>query len=114
MQSIQSTQTIAFTYNGHIGIDGNENAHQMAKQAAMTISNSVMRSLKSARSTDIHKSTETQCKKQWKEAREDAAQLRNISTQPNTTADAKLYQEIGNLQHIAWIARRQTGHCSPN
>ena len=61
-------------------IEGNEKADQMAKQAAMTPTDSNMRPLKSARVTDIQKTIQIQWTKQWKQGRENAAQLRNITT----------------------------------
>ena len=61
-------------------IKGNEKADQMAKQAAMTPTDSNIRPLKSARATDIQKTIQIQWTKQWKQGRENAAQLCNITT----------------------------------
>src|SRR5436190_3659192 len=70
--------------------------------------------LKSARCTVIQKLIKSEWQKSWQHGKEDAHQLRNISRRPNVKHGAKLYQEIGNRKHIAWISRLRTGHCSLN
>ena len=101
---------------GHKGIAGNEKADQEAKLAAQETQETQMKSktLKSARNAEIQKILLQQWQKEWERGTENARRLRNISRRSGTTTGAKIYQDIKNRKHIAWIARLRTGHCSLN
>ncbi len=52
--------------------------------------------------------------KEWRTGNEDARKLRNIHKRPHIATGTKLYHNIKNRKHLAWIARLRMGHCSLN
>ena len=52
--------------------------------------------------------------KQWNEGKRTATKLRGMSKRPHFMSGGKLYPQIVIKQHIAWLVRLRTAHCSLN
>ena len=98
---------------GHMNIEGNEQADQAAKAAAMSNTNPPTIKMKSAQNRSIQSMTNTQWETEWKTGKENAKRLRAMSQYPGTTTGPKLYGEL-QRKHVVWIARLRTGHCHLN
>ena len=105
---------------GHKDIKGNEMADVEAKRAARqqgklgSEPKPKQATMKATRNMEIKKAIQQQWEKEWKEEGETAKQLRRMSKRPHTEQGSKLYLNISNRQHLAWVARLRTGHCSLN
>jgi hypothetical protein len=106
---------------GHIGIDGNEKAHQAAKSAAIEKINPALQPtiLKSAWANEIHQAIEWEQQKKRINGKETAAHLQNITKRnmtkripKRTKRSSRIYRNLSKRKHIAWIARSRTRHSS--
>ena len=79
---------------GHMNIEGNEQADQAAKAAAMSNTNPPTIKMKSAQNRSIQSMTNTQWETEWKTGKENAIRLRAMSQYPGTTTGPKLYGEL--------------------
>ena len=75
---------------GHMNIEGNEQADQAAKAAAMSNTNPPTIKMKSAQNRSIQSMTNTQWETEWKTGKENAKRLRAMSQYPGTTTGPKL------------------------
>ena len=73
-----------------MNIEGNEQADQAAKAAAMSNTNPPTIKMKSAQNRSIQSMTNTQWETEWKTGKENAKRLRAMSQYPGTTTGPKL------------------------
>jgi ribonuclease HI len=99
---------------GHKNIEGNEQADQAAKAAAVpstALLNTIMRS---AQNRSIQSMAKTKWESEWKSGRENARRLRKMSQYPGTTTGPELYGALQQRKHVVCITRLRTGHCHLN
>lgn len=99
---------------GHENVEGNEQADQAAKTAA--IPNSILPTtrMRSAQRRSIKSMTRTKWETEWRTGKTNAKRLRKMSQQPGTTTGLKLYGTLQKRKHVVWIVRLRTGHCHLN
>jgi ribonuclease HI len=123
IESLQSqrTMTIKITWiPGHRDIHGNETVDKHAKEAAKSKGNSghvpttAHKSLKSSRLNTIKQAIDNDWDVAWKAVKNDAKQLRRITSKRHTQKGIKLYKAINTRHDVAQLARLRTGHCSLN
>src|SRR5579859_2960008 len=102
---------------GHMNIAGNEKANKAARDAAKSKTpdvNFIHKPLKSSRSNIINQTTKRDWLNAWKNGKDNAKQLRRITTKVQDQESKKLYNSIANRISLAQLARLRTGHCSLN
>src|SRR5579859_2012914 len=102
---------------GHMEIVGNEKADEAAKEAAKSKKvdvNFTHKPLKSSRSNVINQIVKKDWLDAWKNGKDNAKQLRRITTKAQDQESKKLYNSINNRTSLAQLARLRTGHCSLN
>ena len=102
---------------GHMEIVGNEKADEAAKEAAKSKKvdvNFTHKPLKSSRSNVINQIVKKDWLDAWKNGKDNAKQLRRITTKAQDQESKKLYNSINNRTSLVQLARLHTGHCSLN
>ena len=97
-------------------IYGNEMADAAAKKAAREMLGTQFKhnALKSSRKVIIKKASQTEWATRWQNGKENARQLRRITTKRMGQSGLKIYNNITTRMEMATFARLRTGHCSLN
>ena len=115
IHKVNSTCTIHIEWvPGHKNIDGNEQADQAAKAAAISCTTLHNTTMKSAQYRSIKSMTKSKWQNEWKTGRENARRLQKMSQHPDTTTGPELYSVLQQRQDVVCITRLRTGHCHLN
>ena len=90
---------------GHENVEGNEQADQAAKTAAIPRSTLLTTRMRSAQKRSIKSMMRAKWETEWRTGKTNAKRLRKMSQQPGITTGLKLYGTLQQRQHVVWIAR---------